>query len=78
MHTAPSLSAGSPVSVSFSSVRSSGCRIRVQDKFVKSAQQVVSVGQIVKVRVMSVDATTGRIALSMKAAGRSPPQRGQQ
>ncbi|MDB5075418.1 MAG: RNA-binding protein, partial [Chloroflexi bacterium] len=38
------------------------------DRFVKSPLDVVTVGQIVTVRVLSVDAARGRIGLSMRAA----------
>jgi uncharacterized protein len=36
------------------------------DRFVKNAMEVVSVGDIVKVRVLSVDPVRKRISLSMK------------
>jgi len=38
----------------------------MQDGFVKNANAVVQPNQTVTVRVMSVDASTGRIALTMK------------
>ncbi len=44
------------------------------DRYVKEPGDVVKVGQIVKVRVLSADANTKRIALSMKAPG---PKAGQ-
>jgi predicted RNA-binding protein with RPS1 domain len=37
-----------------------------QGGFVKNANDIVQPNQTVNVRVMSVDASTGRIALSMK------------
>jgi transcriptional accessory protein Tex/SPT6 len=40
-----------------------------QNKFVKSINEEVSVGDVVKVRVLSVDAATKKIALSMKSEG---------
>ncbi len=45
------------------------------DKFVKAAKEVVSVGQKVKVRVLSVDKGRGRVSLSMKMGGGAPAQR---
>ena len=36
------------------------------DRFVSSPSEVVSIGEIVKVKVMDVDHTRGRIALTMK------------
>jgi uncharacterized protein len=38
----------------------------LSDRFVRSPLEVVAVGQVVTVRVLSVDATRGRIALSMR------------
>lgn len=43
--------------------------IFVQDGFVGSVGDVVSVGDEVEVRVLSVDAATGKIALTMKGGG---------
>lgn len=47
----------------------------LQDKFTKSVSAVVKAGDVVRVKVMAVDAGTGRIGLSMKgvkgARGRS-------
>ncbi len=42
---------------------------QLADRFIKSPFEVVSVGDVVKVKVMSVDADRGRIGLSMKEAG---------
>jgi uncharacterized protein len=42
------------------------------NRFVKDASEVVKVGQIVKVQVMSADAKAKRIALSMKALDAAP------
>ena len=39
------------------------------DNFVRDPMAVVAVGQIVTVRVMSVDAIRGRIQLSMRGVG---------
>jgi uncharacterized protein len=48
------------------------------NRFVKEAGDVVKVGQIVKVKVMSVDPKARRIALSMKALlGPAPPTKAQ-
>ncbi|HMN21134.1 MAG TPA: Tex family protein [Ottowia sp.] len=44
-------------------------------KFVQDAREVVRTGQIVKVRVLEVDAARGRISLSMKLDA-APPRRG--
>jgi uncharacterized protein len=49
------------------------------DRFVKDPHDLVSTGQIVQVRVLSVDAKRKRIALSMKSPDKSreahnPPQ----
>jgi len=40
---------------------------QLSDKFIKNASDVVKVSDTVKVRVLSVDAASGRIALSMKS-----------
>ena len=40
------------------------------DRFVRHPSEVVRVGDVVKVQVLRVDAATGRIALSMKRAGK--------
>jgi uncharacterized protein len=37
------------------------------DRFVKSPLDVVSVGNVITVRVLSVDSTRGRISLSMRS-----------
>jgi uncharacterized protein len=42
------------------------------DRYVKEPSDVVKVGQIVKVHVLSADAKTQRIALSMKTPGSAP------
>jgi len=39
---------------------------QLADRYVKSPHEVVSVGDVVSVRVLSVDPDRGRIALSMK------------
>ena len=44
------------------------------DRYVKDPGDVVKVGQIVKVRVLSADPNTKRIALSMKTPGPKPGQ----
>lgn len=44
----------------------------LSDRFIKEPGDVVKVGQIVKVRVLSVDAKAKRIALSMKTPGGAP------
>ena len=44
------------------------------DRYIKEPSDVVKVGQIVKVHVLSADAKTKRIALSMKTAGSKPVQ----
>jgi len=44
------------------------------NRFVKEASDVVKVGQIVKVQVISADAKAKRIALSMKALEAAPPE----
>ena len=38
------------------------------DRFVKSPHDVVQVGAVVQVRVISVDAARGRVGLSMRAS----------
>ena len=50
------------------------------NRYVKDASEVVKAGQIVKVKVLSVDLKAKRIALSMKAldAPATRPQRGGQ
>ncbi len=45
----------------------------MSDQFVKDPHQVVSAGQIVKVKVMEVDAKRNRIALSMRLTDSSAP-----
>jgi uncharacterized protein len=40
------------------------------DRFVRSPMEVVSVGDIVKVRVLEVDTKRKRISLSMKGIGK--------
>jgi uncharacterized protein len=53
----------------------------LSNKYVKDPSEVVKAGQIVKVKVLSADAKTKRIALSMKAlqgtpkAAQNPPQK---
>ncbi len=42
------------------------------DRFVKDPKEVVSVGQKVRVRVLSVDKQIGRVSLSMKSGGGEP------
>jgi len=44
------------------------------DRYVKEPGDVVKIGQIVKVRVLSADAKTKRISLSMKTPGAKPVQ----
>jgi uncharacterized protein len=46
----------------------------LSDRYIKEPSDVVKVGQIVKVHVLSADAKTKRIALSMKTLGRTPEQ----
>ena len=46
----------------------------LSDRYVKEPSDVVKVGQIVKVHVLSADAKTKRIALSMKTPGSKPAQ----
>jgi len=48
----------------------------LSNKFVTEPAEVVKAGQIVKVKVLSVDTKTKRIALSMKALMGPAPQRG--
>ena len=47
---------------------------QLADRYVSDANQVVSVGQRVKVRVMSVDLQRNRIALTMKRAAAAGEQ----
>ena len=44
------------------------------NRYVKDASEVVKVGQIVKVQVLSTDPKAKRIALSMKALDAAPPE----
>ena len=44
----------------------------LSDRYIKEPSDVVKAGQIVKVRVLSADAKTQRIALSMKSPGARP------
>jgi uncharacterized protein len=46
----------------------------LSDRYIKEPGDVVKVGQIVKVHVLSADAKTKRIALSMKTPGSKPAQ----
>ena len=46
----------------------------LSDRYIKEPSDVVKVGQIVKVRVLSADAKSRRIALSMKTLGSKPAQ----
>jgi uncharacterized protein len=46
----------------------------LSNRYIKEPSDVVKVGQIVKVRVLSADAKTKRIALSMKTPGSKPEQ----
>ena len=46
----------------------------LSDRYIKEPGDVVKVGQIVKVHVLSADAKTKRIALSMKTPGAKPAQ----
>ena len=46
----------------------------LSDRYIKEPSDVVKVGQIVKVHVLSADAKTKRIALSMKTPGSKPAQ----
>ena len=43
------------------------------DRFVRSPHEVVAVGQVVRVQVISVDRQRGRIGLSMRTQGRPQP-----
>ncbi|HEX3743809.1 MAG TPA: Tex family protein [Bryobacteraceae bacterium] len=47
---------------------------QLANRFVKEASDVVKVGQIVKVQVISADPKAKRIALSMKALDAAPPE----
>jgi uncharacterized protein len=47
---------------------------QLANRFVKDASEVVKAGQIVKVQVISADAKTKRIALSMKTLDAAPPE----
>lgn len=47
---------------------------QLANRFVKDASDVVKVGQIVKVQVISADAKAKRIALSMKALEPAPAE----
>jgi protein Tex len=49
----------------------------LSNRYIKEPGDVVKVGQIVKVHVLSADAKTKRIALSMKAPNPSPEKRSQ-
>ncbi|NEO98394.1 MAG: RNA-binding transcriptional accessory protein [Symploca sp. SIO2E9] len=49
---------------------------QLADHFVKDPKQVVKVGQVVKVRVLSVDHKLKRIGLSMRAPEQANPERG--
>jgi uncharacterized protein len=46
----------------------------LSDRYIKEPSDMVKVGQIVKVHVLSADAKTKRIALSMKTPGSKPAQ----
>src|SRR6202161_2204355 len=46
----------------------------LSDRYIKEPSDVVKIGQIVKVHVLSADAKTKRIALSMKTPGSKPAQ----
>ena len=46
----------------------------LSDRYIKEPADVVKVGQIVKVHVLSADAKTKRVALSMKTPGAKPAQ----
>ncbi|WP_321470993.1 Tex family protein [uncultured Paludibaculum sp.] len=50
----------------------------LSNRYIQDASEVVKAGQIVKVKVLSADAKTKRIALSIKALQGPPPQRPQQ
>jgi uncharacterized protein len=47
---------------------------QLANRYVKEASDVVKVGQIVKVQVITADAKAKRIALSMKALDAAPPE----
>jgi uncharacterized protein len=49
----------------------------LSSRYVKDPSEAVKAGQIVKVKVLNADATTKRIALSIKALQGGPPQRNQ-
>ncbi|MBN9662939.1 MAG: RNA-binding transcriptional accessory protein [Acidobacteria bacterium] len=49
----------------------------LSNRYIQDASEVVKAGQIVKVKVLSADAKTKRIALSIKALQGPPPQRPQ-
>jgi protein Tex len=46
---------------------------QMSDRFVSDPNQIVKVGQVVKVRVLEVNASLKRISLSMKSGGQSEP-----
>jgi len=46
----------------------------LSDHYIKEPSDIVKVGQIVKVHVLSADAKTKRIALSIKTPGSKPAQ----
>lgn len=48
----------------------------ISDGYVRSALDVLSIGEIVEVRIIRVDAERKRIALSMKKAAQKKPRRG--
>jgi len=48
----------------------------LSDRYIKEPSDVVKVGQIVKVHVLSADAKAKRIALSMKTGGSKPVRSG--
>jgi protein Tex len=50
----------------------------LSNRFVKDPSEAVKAGQIVQVKVLSTDAKTKRIALSMKALQNAPPRPAQQ
>ena len=47
----------------------------LSNKFIKDPSEAVKAGQIVKVKVLSADARTKRVSLSIKALLEAPPQR---
>ncbi len=49
----------------------------LSNRFIKEPSEVVKAGQIVKVKVLSADPKTKRIALSIKALQDAPPRRPQ-